>query len=206
MLVCIGFSANAQEVYSSSGKSLKAIQKKKKEKEKGFHWNKLVVSGSFGFGAGNGETYFGIAPLVGYRLTDKFAAGIGLGYQYTKINNYIALTDVNNVTKYYDYKANMISPSVWVRYNIMPWLVAQVQYEHNFINFTDYGFASNGSGAIEATKTHVTAPCLLLGVGYRRPVGEHSSFSIMLLYDAIQNQYSPYPNSIFPQIGFTIGL
>ena len=46
---------------------------------------------------------------------------------------------------------------------------------------------------------------LFLGGGYRQFFGSYSSMNIMILFDAIQDQYSPYQNPIF-RIGFDFGL
>jgi hypothetical protein len=37
-----------------------------------------------------------------------------------------------------------------------------------------------------------TVPSLLLGAGFMQPIGRNAGFRIELLYDLIQNPYSPY--------------
>ncbi len=195
--------ASAQEVYTSSGRPANA--KKKQQKPQGFDITRLVVGGTLGIGFGN-YTTIAVAPVIGYRITDKFAAGVGFGYQYVKAKDYFEIMDLNGVINYYDYKSNMISASVWARYLILQQLFAHVEYEHNFMTFQDYRFAQNGSGAIEDYKVKYNVPSLLVGIGYRQPVGANASFYIMGIYDVLQKEYSPYRGTIFPRIGFTLGF
>lgn len=209
LLVVIGFSASAQEVYTSSGRpvgSKRKEDKRKKEKD-GFSLSRLVVGGTLGFGMGDNVIAFNVAPMVGYRITDKLAAGVGFGYQYYKAKDYLEITNpITNETKLYDLKANMISASVWARYLVFDRLFVHAEYEHNFYTYQDYRFSQSGTGDIEAYKLKLDVPCLLLGVGYRQPVSENASVYILGFYDVLQRELSPYYGAIQPRIGFTIGF
>jgi hypothetical protein len=50
-----------------------------------------------------------------------------------------------------------------------------------------------------------TIPSLLLGAGYRMPMGDRASMSFLLLFDVIEDRYSPYINPII-EIGFGFGF
>lgn len=210
LLICAGFTASAQEVYTSSGKppgqKRKELERKKKKNEKGFQSSRLIVGGTIGFGMADKVLAFNIAPIIGYRITDKFAAGIGFGYQYYKQDDAIYLEDLNGNRSYYDFRANMISASVWTRYLILQKLFAHAEYEHNFFSFDDYRYDRQGNGTIETYKQKLDVPSVLLGIGYRQPIGANASIYIMGFYDVLQKEYSPYKGSIQPRIGFTIGF
>lgn len=210
LLVLLGFSAAAQEVYTSSGKApgvkRKELDRRKKKKDNNFDLSRMVVGGTLGFGMGNNVIAFNVSPMVGYRVTDKLAAGIGFGYQYYKQKDALYLTDINGNTSYYDFRADMISASVWARYLIFEKLFVHAEYEHNFFSFDDYRFDPGGSGSIETFKQRIDVPSVLLGVGYRQPIGSNSSIYMMGFYDVLQRDYSPYKGSIQPRIGFTIGF
>jgi hypothetical protein len=203
LMLCIGFGASAQEVYTSSGKPANA--KKKEEKKKGFDPSRLIVGGGIGFGIGQ-VTTVSISPIVGYRISEKFAAGVGFGYQYLKVKDYFEIPDINGVVSYYDYKSSIISASVWGRYLILRNLFAQVAYEHNFMSFQDYGFDPNGSGNIVGEKIKYDAPSVLVGAGFRQPISDNASMFIIAQYDVLQDKYSPYYGRIVPNIGFNIGF
>jgi len=210
LLIFAGFSASAQEVYTSSGKApgekRKELDRKKKKKENGFDLSRLVVGGTLGFGMGDQVISFNIAPMVGYRITDKLAAGVGFGYQYFKQNDFFEIVNYNTNEVYFrDFKASMISASVWARYLIFDRMFAHAEYEHNFFSFDDYEY-NYLRNDIDKIKERINVPSVLLGVGYRQPIAENASMYIMGFYDVLQEEYSPYRGSIQPRIGFTIGF
>jgi hypothetical protein len=120
-LLCVGFAATAQEVYTSSGKApgekRKELDRRKKKDKNGFEASRLVVGGTLGFGMGDRVIAFNVAPIVGYRITDKLAAGIGFGYQYYKQSDYFEIVNYNtNEVFFRDFKASIMSPSVWAQF------------------------------------------------------------------------------------------
>ncbi|HQE11688.1 MAG TPA: hypothetical protein PLQ78_02955 [Flavipsychrobacter sp.] len=223
LFICFAVTGWAQqtETYTSSGKPVGKFHKQatKKKSDNGFDLSRMIYGGNIGGGGGNGAFSFNIAPVIGYRITDKFAAGVGFGYQYAQVKDYFKITDLNGMTNYFDFKAGMLSTSVWARYLILPKLFVHAAYEHNFTSFQNYRFARNGSGAIEGYKEKYNSPSALVGIGYRAPVGNNVSMYVMGMVDVLQlfpnaPQYSPYYydksgsilNAIYPSIGFTIGF
>lgn len=192
---------HAQEVYTSSGKSMRQVAAKKKKEDMKFSADKIIVGGGLGLSFGT-ITNISVMPKIGYRITENFAAGVGVGYNYFRWKNYYEFSDINGNVSYYDYKTSMYSASVWARYIIWRNLFAHVEYEHNFMSFTDYGFDPGGSGSIIGSKLNYNAGSLLLGAGIRQPVGDRFSVAFAVYYDVLQNPYSPYYKRVFPQIGF----
>lgn len=210
LLLCMGFNAGAQEVYTSSGKApgekRKEIDRRKKNDKGAFDPSRLVVGGTLGFGMGNRVLSFNIAPIVGYRITDKLAAGVGFGYQYYRQSDFFEIVNYNtNEVFYRDFTASMMSPSVWARYLILDKLFAHVEYEHHFFRFDNYRFNYINNG-VDKFKERLNVPCLLVGAGFRQPLGSNASMYMMGFYDVLQNEYSPYRGSIQPRIGFTVGF
>jgi hypothetical protein len=206
LLLCYASTAfGQQEIYLSSGKSVKSYNRKQKEKEKGFQKDKIVWGGGFGASIGS-VTAISLAPVIGYRISDHFAAGIGVGYQYLKIKDYRTGSTSTGGTVNYDYKANIFSPSVWVRYKIIPNLIAHVEYEHNFYTLKDYGYDPGGSGNIVQIKDQFNVPSLLVGPGYRQPISDNASLNIVALYDVLQQPNSAYLNRIEFRVGFLVGF
>lgn len=205
LFVLNGFTAAAQRTYTSSGRPLNAMKKKEQHK-KGFDPSRIVLGGGIGFSLTDEITTFSISPVVGYRVLDKLAVGIGGGYQYFQQKDFFSVTDQNGFQSYYDLKASITSVSVWVRYMPFKHLIVHAEYEHNFFSFNNYGFDPNGTGNIVPYKERYNAPSVLLGIGYRQPIGANTSMFLMGMYDVVQDKYSPYGNSIFPRIGFNIGF
>lgn len=193
----------AQTTYKSSGKS-KYSSSNKKKREEGFA-QKLIFGGALGLTLGD---YAGISvtPVLGYRITDNFSAGIGLGYQYLRVKNFFEIKDYKGDYTYYDLKASMYSGSVWARYIVWRNLFVHAEYEQNYMNFKEPGYDPNGSGDIVTVSTNYDAPSVLLGGGYRLPMGDKASVNFTLLYDVLQDKYSPYGNQPFIRIQFLAGF
>lgn len=205
-MLFIGFaSVSAQEVYSSSGKPIK--EKKEEKEDKGFSTSKIIFGGGFGLGLGS-VTNISVSPMVGYRITDRFSAGVGFGYQYLRVKDYYPLTDpATGQGVYKPLKASMYSPSVWARYVFWNNLFAHAEYEHNFMSFKRYfNNTALNPPAISSMNDTRNAPSLLLGGGGRWPVSDRVSFIILALYDVIQDNYSPYKGTVAIRFGINAGF
>jgi hypothetical protein len=193
----------AQEVYSSSGQR---VQKPKPQKEKGFNANRLIFGGGLGLSFGQ-TTAIAVAPVVGYRITDNFAAGIGLGYQYFRVKDYLlAFNHATQRDEYFDYKSSVYSGSVWARYIIFRNLFAHAEYEHNLIRYKEYYYDPANNYNLTDRNVNIDVPALLLGGGLRQPVSDRSSFVIMALYDVLQDEFSPYYKRVDFRMGFNVGF
>jgi hypothetical protein len=64
--------------------------------------DRIVVGGSLGAQFGN-STYVEVSPIVGYKVTDMFTAGVGFSYQYYKVNYNVITID--------DYSMSVYGPS-----------------------------------------------------------------------------------------------
>jgi len=219
LLLFLGYtSLQAQEIYNSSGRVGKAKYRDNAQK-KGFDPNKLIFGGGLGFGAGSGTLSFGISPIIGYRITDNFAAGISLGYQYNRIKDFIpVINGLNGNIEYYNFVSNMFAGGVWARYIIWENIFIHSEFEYNISSYKDY--YTDARSGVAREKVSQKVPCLLLGGGYRQPVGDHLSFVIMGLYDVLQNipsnqrtdnlgnkySISPYANRLDIRVGVNIGF
>ncbi len=203
LLVASGL--QAQTTYRSSGNA-KYNSKKKKKSEETFA-QKLIIGGGIGLAFGD-YTNIAVTPVIGYRITDNFSAGIGLGYQYVKITNFFEVErpGTNGVYDYYDLKANLFSASLWARYIVWRNVFVHAELEQNFMNFKIPAYDQSGSGNIVESTQKYDAPCILLGAGYRQPLGDRSSVNFMLLYDVLQDKYSPYGKQPFLKIQFLAGF
>lgn len=208
VILCFGLqAAQAQDVYTSSGRSMRQIEAKKKQENRGFDPSKIIVGGFLGLSFGNVSNVY-VAPVVGYRITDKLAAGVDFSYSYYKYKDYYYLQNpITGETNYYDYSANTLSVGVWARYLVWGGLFVGAQLDQNYLSTTAPGFDPNGSGNIINQKVKYNTPSLLLGAGYRAPIGDRASMNISLMYDVLQQQNSPYYGlSFFPMIGFMYGF
>jgi len=197
LLLSLGFTcAQGQEVYNSSGKP---GFHKKTSKHKGYDPSKLILGGEFTLNFGGGYIAAGIAPMVGYRFSKNFEAGIAVGYLYNQqpdqyfTNNY-------PYPSFYD-KSNVFYPSIWTRYFVYRGLYVTGQLEYDFISLKE-PIDNVGDMASE----NVNATCLLMGLGLKQPIGGRASFFIEVMYDVLQEQNSPYLNNIVPRAGIAVGM
>lgn len=220
-MLCLGlYQTHAQEIYNSSGKTGKARYKENQTK-KGFDPNRLVFGGGLGLMFGT-ITNISIQPYIGYRITDKFAAGVALGYNYYNQKDAFQTYNLNSGgTKYFSYTQSIYTGGLWARYLVLPNIMVQAQFELNSIDMYDFSRSVTDKDGWEVyPKQRLTVPSLLLGAGYRFPLTEHSSFYMLAMYDVLQdissntrtdnygNKYSlsPYANTLDVRVGFSIGF
>lgn len=207
---CINtITVSAQEVYSSSGKSLAQVKRERERKAKphGFEPNRIIFGGGFGLGIGN-VTNISISPIIGYRFTDKFSAGIGFGYQYLRAKEGRQLLDPN--TNDYVYKpvtANAYYPNVWGRYMIWRNIFAHAEYQHNFLTIKDYtkDYGNYPYPIVDTTASY-SQPTFWVGAGIRQSITERISFVPMLLYNVIPDKLGLYNGPIDLRLGINVGF
>jgi hypothetical protein len=157
----------------------------------GFDKSKLFVGGNLGLAFGY-ATIINIAPEVGYRFSPMFAAGVGLNYSY-----------YNYQEGYYlPYKETYAGMSIFGRFYPVQQFFIQAQPGLNYVW---------GSGYLppfynEYTKVNQFVPSLLVGGGAAIPTGANGALTISVMYDVIQNYYSPYYHQAVYGIGYTMGF
>lgn len=147
--------------------------------------DRLFTGGDIGMQFGS-QTYVQIAPLLGYRATPDFSLGITAKYIYYNIND--------NYSNYH-YETNTYGGGLFMRYNVMEAVFLHAEYEALSLEVPVSPYEMN--------RRIVSG--LFLGGGYRQFFGSYSSMNIMILFDVIEDQYSPYQNPIL-RIGFDFGL
>lgn len=165
-----------------------------KRKEKTPFSRRLVFGGDISLSFGT-ITYIKLAPVIGYRITDRLTAGLGPIYIYEKYKNY------NLETSTYGGKAVLsftviqgLGESVnFGTSNIV--LHAEnevVNVEPLFVDLNTYYYFFGDRIWIDN---------LLLGGGISQMIGNRFGISLFILWDVTQNDYSPYSNPII-KVGF----
>ncbi len=148
---------------------------------------RLFLSPDLGLQFGT-VTVVNVSPKIGYRITDKFASGLGGTYIYIKDKTYKSLG--------YIYESSIYGGSVFSQYQIFEQIRLYSEYEM-------LSLETFNSKTFKTTRELV--PSLLAGGGYTSRIGEYSSFGIMLLYNLLDGPNSIYDNPVI-RIGFNIGL
>lgn len=206
VLFSLGFSSlSAQEVYSSSGKPINEKRKFKDEPD-GFDPSKIIWGGTFVLGAGSGVTNLGISPILGYRLTDNFSAGIGTGYQYLKIKNAYSILNAQGLEESKSFSTSTLNFNIWARYVVWNNIFVHVQPEINSLEIPKPDTVFTPTHAyIAYSKERIFVPSMLVGGGIRQPITERVSFVGMILYDVLKDENSPY-RGIDLRFGINVGF
>jgi hypothetical protein len=149
----------------------------KQKEEKPAFSQRLLFGGELGLSFGS-ITYIKIAPLVGYRLTDRLAAGLGPIYIYEKY-------------KYYNWETSIYGVKFFTSFTIIKGKseggvlgIGNIQFyaENEVINVEKYDMENE----------RIWIDNVLIGGGLFQPLGERFGISFYVLWDVTQNIYSPY--------------
>ncbi|MBI9037538.1 MAG: hypothetical protein JEY97_05335 [Bacteroidales bacterium] len=163
--------------------SLNTIAQQNKESNKSFK-DRVFLGGNLGLQFGT-ITLIEISPLVGYKITDDFSAGLGFTYQYYKDTRFNP-----------DYSTNIFGGRIFARYYIYQDFFAHSEIE--VLNYDAYYWPSS-------YKDNITVTNVLVGGGYNQRISQKASASIMILWNLNEDINSLYSNPIF-RIGFNVGL
>ncbi|HNP20192.1 MAG TPA: hypothetical protein PKL31_17260 [Fulvivirga sp.] len=154
---------------------------------KGRFIDRLYVGGNLGAQFGS-VTSVEVSPLVGYRITNDFSAGLGITYIYYKF-------DLGNSNTF---ETNIYGYKLFARHNFLEKFYATTEFENLSL---EYYNRTDGSISRE------WIPGLFIGGGYFEPIGRNAGFNIAALYNVIyDDQKSPYNSPLVLRIGFTLGF
>jgi hypothetical protein len=159
---------------------------------------RLVFGGGLGLQFGT-VTFIEVSPVVGYRVTDRLEAGIGLTYKYYKYKDFYFDQTTNNR---FDLKSNIYGASLYTRFSIFENIFLHAEYERLRYNYDDIRIIG---GQFIREPTHANVDGLFLGGGYKQRISSGAYFYIMALWDVIEDPLSPYKNPIL-RMGVLLGI
>ena len=145
-------------------------------------WSKVYFGGNVGLQFGT-STFLAISPLIGYKITPKLSAGIGLTYQYYHYKD-----------KFYNIETNVYGGRLFGRYMFTENLFGHVEYE--YLNLEAFDFYPS---------RRVDVGSLLGGGGYIQRFSKNVALVAMVLYNFTPSAYTPYQNPVI-RIGVNIGF
>jgi len=147
---------------------------------------RLFFGGNLGLSFGS-LTYVNVSPIVGYRFSEKFGAGLGPAYSYFS----------DNRDKNYKYSTNTYGGRLFGQYLVMDNLMLYSEYELINIEVPDLLYT-------KLIRENVSS--LFVGGGYMQRFGNgNSGVSLMLLYNIMESDYNIYQNPII-RTGFNFGF
>ncbi len=153
--------------------------------KKGFKKENLFTGGSVSLSFGNNTFLAGVNPVFGYSIAKWADAGAVVNYIYASQRGQFN----NNKLR-----QNLYGGGVFTRLFPVRFLFAQVQVEHNFINYK-YIY-QNGTPSF---KDKVSATSTLIGGGYatgREPGSGRPFAYLAVLFDIGDAEYSPYKDEL----------
>ena len=159
--------------------------------------DRLFYGGNFGLSFGS-VTYIEFSPIIGYKITDKFSAGIGVNYTYYKEE---LIYNVNGTINSWDYVSKVYGGKTFAEYMLLDKMqekfnlnigsiIAHTEIEQlNVETYThdQFGYYENGRKWITS---------VLVGAGIRQPMGERSSVNLLILYNLTEELFTPYSNPV----------
>ena len=143
---------------------------------------RIFFGGGFSLQFGT-VTLINISPAVGYRITNSFAAGVGITYQYVNF-------DIG------DFSSHTYGGRVFARQMLSRQLFAMAEYES--LNTKVYN-------PLDKSIDREWVPGLFIGGGLFQPIGKRSGFTISVLYNVLfENLRSPYNSPWVVRAGFNI--
>ena len=166
--------------------------------EKGFDKSKMFFGGTFGLSFGSYSTLVNVSPQIGYRFNQYFAAGTGVNLQYSQFK-----TDYSNGNTAYRESYGMAGLNIFGRVYPIPQILLQLQPEMNY-TWGDIKFYGPPDYTEKLPGKFI--PSILAGAGGIIPAGRNSGFIVMVQYDILQQDRSPYGNHVFYSFGFNAGF
>jgi transcriptional regulator with XRE-family HTH domain len=171
-------------------------QEVQEEDQKGFQKEKLFFGGNFGLTFGN-YTLINVSPQIGYRFTERLAAGMGVNMQYVSFKERDFRT--NNVL--YKTSQGVAGLNVFGRAYPIRQFFVQLQPELNYI----FGKQTYYQPREEFKMDAEIVPSVLAGGGMAIP-GGRGAFLVSIFYDVLQHKNSPYGRKPVYSFGYNIGF
>ncbi len=147
---------------------------------------RIFTGGNLGLQFGS-VTYVDVSPKVGYKITDRAAAGIGATYIYIS----------DKRVKGYEYNTDIYGGRVFSQYQVLENVMAYSEFE--VLNAE----VQNEFYPFDLSRKNISS--FLVGGGYVQAIGQRSNAVILVLWNLLESRYSIYQNPVI-RIGFNIGF
>lgn len=170
---------------------------RKNESGEGRLIDKLSFGGNFGLSFGN-ITRVDVAPLIGYKVTDKFTTGVGINYHYLRLRDALIFDPFTNTFfQVQDFSQSYYGGRLFGQYFIVPQVFLWGELEALSGRFLETDDLNNN---IEVRKW-IYSP--LVGAGFFQSFGGRGGINAMILYNLNYNSNLSFYNSPWvTRIGF----
>jgi hypothetical protein len=164
-------------------------------KRGGFDRDRLFFGGNFGMAFGSSTTQISISPQIGYRFNQYLAAGAGVNFLYSSFKYYAGGGE-------YKESYTVAGLNIFGRVYPIEYIFLQLQPELNYTwGKRKYYFDNLPDDKLDGK----VVPSLLGGAGAAIPAGG-GAFIVMVQYDLLDQERSPYGGRAFYSFGYNIGF
>jgi len=162
--------------------------------------DRIYFGGNVGLGFGNKGQYIYIeaAPLVGYRITDRFSLGNTFAYIYLKQSLYYS---VGGSPRILNYQSHIFGISPFARMFLTDWFFLHGEY--NIFNAHLIKIRQNPS-ELYTERGFIAYP--LIGGGFVYRIGNRGGIMLMALfnplYASIKDKFPIYTSPLVLRVGF----
>lgn len=167
---------------------------------------KLVYGGNFGAAFSTDYTFVDISPLIGYRFTDRFQAGVGGTYIYSRVVYYFANPQTGAPTAF-PLSSSIYGARIYGEYDIFKDLFSGNDriFGHAEVEGLNVSYYPNGDPYVAPQRTWIGN--YFVGGGYRQMIGQRGFINLSVLYNlnyAVNKDISPYSSPFVIRFGFIL--
>lgn len=173
---------------------------------KKFDPRRMVYGGNFGASFSSDYTFVDLSPLVGYRFTDRFQAGVGGTYLYSRVVYYYANPQTGAIEAF-PLSSSIYGARMYGEYDIFKDLLSGNDrlFGHAEVEGLNVSYYPNGDPYAPTQRTWIGN--YFVGGGYRQALGRRSFVNITVLYNLnynVNRDISPYSSPWVFRIGFML--
>lgn len=179
LCLCLsGLTAKSQVTFPPTDTGTEApVQKKRQDRI----IDKFFFGGNLGLQVGS-VTYVNVAPIAGYKVTDRYRVGVGINYIYTN---------------YFGQANHLIGGRLFQQFFVWKGIFLHAEYE--FMNYPTGYIFPNGK------REHNIGNCFNVGAGYQQNFGRRAFTNVMVLYNVIHDRNNTIYNNPW-SLRFTVGF
>ena len=147
---------------------------------------RIFFGGNLDMGFGT-VTQISLSPEVGYRITNRLSAGVGIDYMFV-------------YSEEYNFKGSIFGGSVFASFTVIKSLGELIPFLGTDMGILVYGqFSYTNMGKFYTALSGeepmwIASP--MLGLGFQVPIGQRSYMVLSVMYNFDESMYSIYSNPV----------
>ena len=147
---------------------------------------RIFFGGNLDMGFGT-VTQISLSPEVGYRITNRLSAGVGIDYMFV-------------YSEEYNFKGSIFGGSVFASFTVIKSLGELIPFLGTDMGILVYGqFSYTNMGKFYTALSGEEPMCIaspMLGLGFQVPIGQRSYMVLSVMYNFDESMYSIYSNPV----------